>query len=87
MYVPRYLVYRIIHHTDALHQVQSLSVAYAGSFVTTLVVTITGLIGPMVHIKPYIFKHFYEQYLVLLTMVSCNSDHPRKSVFRVSSPG
>ena len=31
------------------------------------------LIGPMVYMKTYIFNHFYEQYLVLLTMVPRNS--------------
>ena len=28
---------------------------------------------PMVCIKNYIFHYFYQQYLVLLTMVPCNS--------------
>ena len=30
----------------------------------------------MVYIKTYIFNHFYEQYLVLLTMVPRNSPQP-----------
>ena len=30
------------------------------------------LIGPMVHMKTYIFNHFYQHYLVLFTMVLRN---------------
>ena len=31
------------------------------------------MIGPMVYIKNYIFSHFFQDYLVLLTMVPRNS--------------
>ena len=37
------------------------------------------LVGPRVYTETYIFRYFYEQYLVLFTMV------PRKIVYRVSA--